>query len=955
MLSDPISALSAAWASAFQSTNRLLKLKLGSPAQALADKLLVASFTGKESLSECAEYVITLLSDDAHIELKSLLGVPATLQLLTDQSSVIASGNWLESNTQYRTFNGIIHNVRQLGSDGGFSQYQITVVPAFRLLDLRRNSRVIQDKAVPEIIELILKEHQASSSLLQWQLNLSETHSPRSYCVQYRESDLAFLERLMREEGMYYHFTHPETGEAGQHTLIVTDDHYSLEANPARSIRFHRNDATETSDSITQWQAKRTIKTGKVALASFDYKTVQTIVSGEPTNQHQGDAANQIAANLEHYDPQTAYYGSGQDDLDRYTRLRIEAFEAAAKTFSGSGTVRSLIPGTWFELDQHPVHDTDPTEQRQFVLTEVTHQGVNNLGPDLATGLAKLLGNSANISQIDGTYTNQFTTQRRSIPYRPAYTETDHAKPTALGIQTATVVGPQGEEIYTDELGRIKVQFHWQRPQDHSRDTTGSSAANDEMSACWVRVASSLAGQNYGELFLPRVGQEVLIDFIEGDIDRPVCIGRLYNGSQTPPTFSNAGSLPNNKTLSGIKTKTYKGIGYNELLFDDTTKEERTKLSTEQGKTQFNIGYLVHPRTEGKGQPRGEGFELRTDAWGAIRAGHGLLISTDQRTGASSTHLDSSEATQQLQTSLKQSQAQSDLANQHHAEPLNANQSSEHLLKIAQATHKQTGSTNDTQDVPAYSEPIIAISSPAGIIHTTPKSQTMANGQDLHLIQGQDMNIATGRSMAASIQQNLSLFVAGVDQKTRQAVNSAIKLFAAKGKIEMQAQSDNIELTAEKDVKLLSTSQNIDFAAAKSITVTAGGAYIKLEGGNIDLHTPGKVSVKGALKTFSGPANMGYAMPMMPISNTTAAAYSQQVDVGKMIYYDPELIGSNYEIWTKGENGRLLAQGSIDDFGMSVRVFTEASEELDIIVGENEWVSYRHIDDGSDALSGWDQ
>ena len=433
-----------------------------------------------------------------------------------------------------------------------------------------------------------------------------------------------------------------------------------------------------------------------------------------------------------------------------------------------------------------------------------------------------------------------------------------------MGIQTATVVGPAGEEIYTDPLGRVKIQFHWQRPQDHSRDITGSSAAYDEMSACWVRVNASLAGQHYGELFLPRVGQEVLVDFIEGDIDRPVITGRLYNGNQTPPTFSNAGTLPNNKTLSGIKTKTYKGTGYNQLLFDDTPQEERTQLSTEHSKTQLNTGYLIHPRTEGRGQPRGEGMELRTDAWGALRAGRGMLISTDIKARASSTQLDSTEATRQLDASLNQSKAQSDLAKQHHADPLNANTSTAHLLKTATATHKQTGSTGAGVDVPGYNEPIIVMSSPAGILHTTPKSTTVANGEDLHLTQAQDLNIATGRNWATSLLQQFSGFVAGMDTKTRQAVDTAIKVFAGKGKIEVQAQSDNMEITAEKDIKVISVDGHITIAAKDEVLITAGGGYIRLKGGNIDVHVPGVASHKAAKHSLTGPDSMDVAMPVMP-------------------------------------------------------------------------------------------
>ena len=938
-MSEPLFAtLHSAWASAFQASNRLLKLKLGGPAVSLADKLLVSCFNGKEQISECFEYTLELLSDDTHIELKSLLGAPATLQLLTDQSGHESAGSlWQVSDTHYRTFSGIVQNVKQLGSDGGFSKYAVTIVPALKLLDLRRNSRVFQDKTVPQIAELIFKEHQANNPLLQWQFNLSETHSPRSYCVQYRESDLDFVHRLLREEGLYYHFEQPEQGETGQHMLVITDDHYSLAPNAASTIRFHRNNATEFSDSITEWQANRTLKTGSVTLASYDYKTAQTVASNEPTNHDHGAAATPLAAGLESYDPQTAYYGSGQDDLDRYTRLRIEAQEAAAKIFSGSGSVRNLIPGTWFELEQHPVHDSDPAEQRQFVLLSVEHQAVNNLGPDLAKDLAYLLRAPASQDKIDhqdGMYSNKFTTLRRGIPYRPVYSETEYAKPTAPGIQTATVVGPQGEEIYTDNLGRIKVQFHWQRPQDHNRDITGSSADNDEMSACWIRVASSMAGQNYGELFLPRIGQEVLINFIEGDIDRPVVTGRLYNGSQTPPTFSNTGSLPNNKTLSGIKTKTYKGNGYNELLFDDTPQEERTKLSTEHAKTQLNIGYLIHPRTEGKGQPRGEGFELRTDAWGAIRAGQGMLISTDGKANATSTHLDSIEATRQLEASLKLSKAQSEQATGHNAEALNANQSSEHLLKVAQATHKQSGSTGETQEVPAYSEPILMFSSPAGMIHATSKSTTIANGENLHLTQGQDLNIATGRSMAASIMQSMSWFVAGMDSKTKQVISSAIKLFSGKGKVEIQAQSNSIELTAQKDIKILSTQQKIEIAASKVITLTAGGAYIKLAGGNVDIHAPGKVSIKGGMKVFSGPDSMSYAIPELPSYGSISSLRWQALspETGRPI------AGIAYQII---KDGQVIKEGASSQDGRTDRYFSDTwGDSAKVLLGAGEWTFY---------------
>ncbi|WP_230369789.1 type VI secretion system Vgr family protein [Paludibacterium denitrificans] len=194
------------------------------------------------------------------------------------------------------------------------------------------------------------------------------------------------------------------------------------------------------------------------------------------------------------------------------------------------------------------------------------------------------------------------------------------------------MVGPAGEEVYTDARGRIKVQFHWQRPDEHP--TLGANL--DDQSSCWLRVAMPSAGANWGHQFIPRIGQEVLVDFIEGDIDRPVIVGVLYNGSHATPAFSGAGALLTNKTLSGIKSKEHQGGQYNELLFDDTPGEVRAKLSSESGKTQLNQGFLTQPRTNGKAQPRGNGFELRTDQHGAIRAAHGLLLTTEAQNGASS-------------------------------------------------------------------------------------------------------------------------------------------------------------------------------------------------------------------------------------------------------------------------------------------------------------------------------
>jgi type VI secretion system secreted protein VgrG len=438
------------------------------------------------------------------------------------------------------------------------------------------------------------------------------------------------------------------------------------------------------------------------------------------------------------------------------------------------------------------------------------------------------------------------------------------------------VVGPEGEEVHTDELGRIKVQFHWQRADEHP----GSGANLDDKSSCWLRVAMPSAGAGWGHQFIPRIGQEVLVDFIEGDIDRPVIVGVLYNGSHATPAFSGAGALPANKTLSGIKSKEHQGGQYNELLFDDTPGEVRAKLSSEPGKTQLNQGFLTHPRSNGKAQPRGEGFELRTDQHGAIRAAHGLLLSTEAQSGAGGKQLAREHAQSQLDAALSLSQSLGDTAAAQLADSMetgpdainpdngkDGNKDSGHLQHHAAALKAWEAGSNTDKDgktassgtsTQAGQQPLLILSAPAGIASLTEQSQTLSAGTNLNLIAQRDANHTTGRRWLHNVGQHISLFVAGVKDKV------ALKLIAAKGKVQVQAQSDAMELTADKDVTITSSKERIVVNAKQEILLTSGGGYIRLKGGNIEIHCPGTVSVKGASHNLSGPDQMNPPLPSFP-------------------------------------------------------------------------------------------
>ncbi|WP_308418890.1 type VI secretion system Vgr family protein [Iodobacter violaceini] len=811
---------------------------------------------GSEGINQAYRYLIDCLSSDAALELKSLLGLPVVLAVAD------ANGDIIERC-------GVISQAQLLGSDGGFAKYSITAEPPFALLRYRRTSRVFQDLSVPDIVKQVLAEHQAKNpvfaSVQTLDFKLSAEYPPRSYCLQYREDDYAFLCRLMKESSLAWRFEHL-AGDTPQVQLIVFDDAFGLPEAAEPVVRFHRADATEESDSLTGWNSQRQIGSSSVALASFDYKAANTSHSLSDSAIDQGDGGQQIQSSLEYYDPQTHYYASDSEQLSNDARLRQDALDGQKKSFTGSGTLRALQAGQWFRLEDHPAHEWDSAEQREFAITELKFTANNNLPPDLTRQLGMVApGLLATSGKDNPPYQADFTAQRRGQPVLSHSGGQEFTKPTSPGLQTATVVGPAGSEVHTDELGRIRIQLHWQRVQEHPE----FGANLDDKSSCWIRVAAPSAGAGWGHQFIPRIGQEVTISFIEGDIDRPIVTGVVYNGSHATPSFSGAGALPANKTLSGIKTKEHEGGQYGELLFDDTKGEVRTKLSSEHGKTQLNLGYLIHPRTDGKGEPRGEGFELRTDNQGAIRA-NGLLISTEAKSGASGKQLDRSPAQSQLESALSLAQSLGETATNQLADSIETGEGNTinpdnsagdknnqgHLHHHVHASKSLEAGTNTDKDSKSQSEKqagqqnIILLHGTDGVAITSPQSQTLTAGTNLDLVAQRDTNQTSGRRWIHNVRQNISLFVAGVKDKV------ALKLIAAKGKIQLQAQSDDIEITGDKDLKVTACKGLLSISAKDEILVTAGGGYIRLKGGDIEIHCPGTVTVKGANHDISGPASL---------------------------------------------------------------------------------------------------
>ncbi|MFK7090775.1 type VI secretion system Vgr family protein, partial [Chromobacterium violaceum] len=374
----------------------------------------------------------------------------------------------------------------------------------------------------------------------------------------------------------------------------------------------------------------------------------------------------------------------------------------------------------------------------------------------------------------------------------------------------------------------------------------------------------------------------------------------------------------------------------------------RAKLSSEPGKTQLNQGYLAHPRSNGKAQPRGDGFELRTDHHGAIRAAHGLLLTTEAQNGASGKQLAREHAQSQLDAALSLSQALAETASGQLADametgpeaidPDNAKAGKKpdgHLQHHADALKAwEAGSNTDkdgkTAKDQAGQQPLLVLSAPAGIASLTEQSQTVSAGQNLNLVAQRDANHTTGRRWLHNVGQHISLFVAGVKDKV------ALKLIAAKGKVQVQAQSDAMELTADKDVTITSCKERIVVNAKNEILLTAGGGYIRIASGNIEVHCPGALTVKGASHNMSGPDSMSLSMPFLPQSEFKnkyslrfASAYSDE------LAQDMLLVGKPYQILS--DSGSTLAAGKISKDGRLPRIMTDEAKNLNLVIGEEKW------------------
>jgi type VI secretion system secreted protein VgrG len=496
-------------------------------APSLKAELLLLTVGGREALSEPFDYKIELLVDET-VDASPLLGQAMQVLVLLEEGPA-------------REFNGIVTNLSMLGEHGRFVRYEVRMRPWLWLLSNTRNCRIFQGKDVPTVVLEILQEHGFSDV----RNALTAKYAPREYLVQYRESDLAFIQRILEHEGIYYFFEHKD----GKHALVLADALAAhAEAPGYEKVPYYAPLETKMRerDHVDGWFVSRQIVPAAYAANGFNFER-----GGSKAYTGSRRQAETPSETGEVFD----YPGSllAQADADEHARVRLEELQVGQELVRGSGDARGLRTGSLFTLTGYPRDD----QNRRYLLLETQYQLVVDSYE------------SVNRPKVEEQCRCEFVALDATRPFRPARRT---PKPVVEGPQTAIVVGPSGQEIWTDKYGRVKLQFHWDR-----------YGVSDQNSSCWVRVAQLWAGTGFGGMHLPRIAQEVIVDFLEGDPDRPIVVGRVYNADNMPPY-----ALPANRTQSGIKSRSVtNGLAENsnEIRFEDQRGQEELYVQAERDQT----------------------------------------------------------------------------------------------------------------------------------------------------------------------------------------------------------------------------------------------------------------------------------------------------------------------------------------------------------------------------------
>jgi type VI secretion system secreted protein VgrG len=772
---------------------------LGSPA------LEFKSLDGREVLGELFEYTVRLQTPDspalteyvtANVPIKQLIGKEFSIRIELDGKGF---GVAARIGAGTREINGLVTSAIFVQHEDRRGIYEIALQPWLALAVRTSDYKIFQNQTPLEIIDEVLADYNFPT-----EKRITHRYPKRVFQVQYGETDFEFVTRLMQEFGIYYFFEHKD----GAHKLVLVDDvgaHTKFESRAYHSIRYYPPGHKIDEEYCNDFCSIENLESGQWATDDFDFTQPRARlgqVSKMPRNT--GNNSQELYKWPGDYsDP-----GEGQD----LARTRMEAAGAPGSRGRGSGNLRGVVTGCTFSLTNYP-------------------QDIANL-EYLVTASTLRLHESAHASgQGDYVCHTDFEVQPADKIFRSPQTQ---PKPSTTGPQTAIVTGPSGQEIWTDEYGRVKVSFHWNR-----------YCTKDENSSCWIRVSSPWAGTNFGGMHIPRIGQEVIVDFESGDPDRPIITGRVYNRLNMPPR-----QLPDQKSLSGFRSRELSSDGKgqggrsNHLELDDKAGKIQAQLKSDHQSSSLSLGHIGRIEdTAGRKDDRGQGVELRTDGHGAVRAAKGLLLTTEARPNAQAHITDLGETVARLTQARDLHEGMSEMAQQTKAHEAGDQDAVTKVLKEHNDEIKGKGGSAAEGLFPELNEPHLVLASPAGIHCTAGAATHIASIAHNALTSGGHTSISAGKSFLVSVKEAVRLFA-----------YKAIRLTAATAGIDIVALQESIKLMAKLDIKL--EANRIIVTAKEEILINGGSSYTRWNASGIVHGTNGEWREHAAKHSFAGPDSL---------------------------------------------------------------------------------------------------
>jgi type VI secretion system secreted protein VgrG len=900
--------------SSLSQADRHIRFYVGPQDGPLREVLYAQHLEVHEEINADAPLRLTVLCVSTRSELRSdmLVGQPIEVQVLNDQG-------------QWRSFMGVVSQAVPGQSDGSLYTWLIEGIDALSLMQGGCNSRAYLNQSVVDITRQLLAEWRQRSPALARAFEFitdglhAERYPARQFTLQWNESDAAFLIRLWRKHGISW-VVRPGAARADNsadstaqaapcHTLALFDDGMALPANAAGSLRYHHDGLPLGRNAVTLWSPVLTVVPGRVGSASWDYKAQRPTDFEAPLSAELGQAGQALAQAILDYRIEAPHWADNAADFEHLGDLRVQrqAFEAAQ--VNGASGARDMSAGTWVSVVGLPGQNDLEPQEAEHIIAAVRHFAQNNLPKTLderATGLFAASGWQGDrpligVDEGNRRYGNTFTAVQRATPVVPAFDPKLHWP--VMRAMSAIVVGPSGQEVHCDELGRIKIRIPGLRMVDHEH-AQGAGTSDSDRDSAWVRQASPWASNTFGALHLPRIGDEVVLDWLGGDPDKPMITGSVYSPYKAPPTFSHQGSLPGNKYLSGTKSKEVFGQRSSEVLLDATPDQIGVRISSDHDHTQIGAGYLAHPRRDGVGEPRGEGLEMRTDGAAALRAGQGVLVSAEPQPEARGSWLERDALIGLAEVLQGVQHALGDSSEKHQADGTDHDKLQQIIDQLKGWDVGSNIRKNDSAPGRAQA-PMVAVSAPAGIVLGSQDNLTLGAQTDIDVVSVGHTQVSAGKRLLMRCADTLSAFA-----------QKGIKLVAAMGNIRIQANQQDIELTAAKRI-VLTAGQEI-VLQAPIIRQISQGAQVQVGSGSIIQQSSGAHVIKSSTFSHAGPGGGSPAAVNLP---SGLGAHSQHLQLRDGVTGEA-LPGQRYRITT--QDGKVT-EGVSDAGGLTSLMQSEVA------------------------------